>query len=128
MQQVADGAILTQQVTAVPEDCRAEGKPAKLLQVLHRVTEQSSGKEDQHNAHDTEKHAKVEPVAQAINEETEHQGSNQAEGGTDQKQQAVCLESDCQRENGRFQALAANRAKREQAQRKTRTGSARFRG
>src|SRR5579884_175926 len=113
-------------MTGVPEDSCTKGEPAQLLQILHSIAKQTGSKEDEQNAHDTEKDPVIQPITHAIHEETEDESSQQTKGGAKQEQQAVCLERESQRENGCFQALSANRNKGKQAKRKTRTGNTGF--
>src|SRR5712692_4845256 len=78
VQDVTDSSIFTQDVRRVPEGRCADMKPAQALHILDSVTEQSSGEDEQEQAHHTEEDTVVKPVAQAIDQEAQCQGCQQA--------------------------------------------------
>src|SRR6266567_3290545 len=79
VEDVADGSIFAQDVRRVPEGRCAEMKPAQALHILDSVTEQPCGEDEQEQAHHAEEDAVVKSIAQAIDQEAQCQGCQQAE-------------------------------------------------
>src|SRR5260221_921145 len=102
---------------------RADPQPPQLLHVLHGVTQQSGGEQEQQQTHDAEETAIVQAVAEFINGGREAQRGHNAEQPAQHEQRATLLERERQREDGGFHSFAPDGRERQQAQRQRRPTS-----